>query len=763
MKLRIKFAALSTTILLALSSTSAFAADPGLDKMPEHVDPQSWMLSDNMTANDYRPIPGINWLTSDIKAEKPIRGALIVVDFPDQGFILSQPEGSDPAGNPRGVGSIPREEVPEFFKDYLTKPSALNNYQTMDSVWKENSYGKWGVTLDAFGPYQLSKNEFQYGLDSMNPGTLPKNYPSGNLFQDGINAAMADLNASGVEYDFAFILHAGYAESAVWQEFGEMMFLNPDSIPDEFGPPRDLPGFETLPNWAKTRYVPWTSYFAAKTIWSAASSAKINGKSIRVSIQGESNGLATFAHEFGHLQTLGDNYNNPFGDPPVRSYAGNWELMASGSFNGPGGPHTRYFIPATQGGSSPAEHTLRNKLKQGFLSNDEIIQIDRDNIKDSGPLFADIISREVPVGSKFGRTGLHGINISMKDLTPTNYLTGDWRNDMPSKALYNNYTIEVVDRVGSDSFQSDSGVLISKTKNAESAPFIWVVDSHPEDINLPDFKRPDGTTAMFSKGDERQLADALFHSGNGSTLVSGKFDGSIGNDTVVSEYVDPYNKLHFYILGNYKDAEGALHYQVAVRNTDGAGSFKRGVNVSDGAVQPAVPGKVAVYHYNVTNTGEAKDIFRLNASAGADWTVQLDHNVIAVEPGKTVDVPVYVNIPKGKTAPANITFTATSETDSKKSGTETNLLPSSLTATGLSSVIESFDKAGAFKAGAAQALKAQLAGVAQFEKAGTKDKVIKHMNGFKVLLDQQKNTNVITNKAYNSLKAYADAMIEIWQ
>jgi len=763
LKLRIKFAALSTTILLAMSSTSAFAADPGLDKMPDHVDPQSWVLPDDMTWNGYKPIPGIDWKTSDIKPEKEIRGVLIVVDFPDQGFILSQPKGSDLAGNPRSIGSIPREDVPEFFKNFLTMPSALNNYQTMDSFWKENSYGKWGVTLDAYGPYRLDKNEFQYGLESsMNPGTLPKNYPTGNLFQDGINAATADINASGKDYDFAFIVHAGYAESAVWQEFGEMMFLNPDKVPDEFGPPKNLPGFENTPNWAKTRYVPWTSYFAAKAIWSSASSAKINGKTIRVSIQGESNGLATFAHEFGHLQTLGDNYNNPFGNPPARSYAGNWELMSSGSFNGPGGPHTRYFIPATQGGSSPAQHTLRNKLKQGFLSNDEVLQLKSDDLKQTGLVFADIISREVPIGSKFGKTGLHGINISMNDLTPTNYLTGDWRNDMIG-GKYNNYTLEVVDRVGTDSFQTDSGVLISKTKNAESAPFIWVVDSHPEDINLPDFIRPDGTTAMLSLGDERQISDALFHAGNGATLVSGKFDGSIGKDTVVSEYIDPYNKLHFYVLGNYKDAAGALHYQVAVRNTEGSGANKRGVNVSATTAQPAVPGKVAVYHFNVTNNGEAKDLIRINASAGDDWTVQLQHNVLAVEPGETVDVPVYVEIPKGKTAPANLTFTATSETDSKQSVTDTNLLPSNLSATGLSSVIESFDKAGAFKAGAAQALNLHLAGVAQFEKTGSADKVIKQMNGFKVLLDQQKNTNVISAKAYNSLKANVDAMIEVWK
>ncbi|MBM7693804.1 M6 family metalloprotease-like protein [Peribacillus deserti] len=761
MKVGTKIAALSTTIFLAMSTTAAFAAEPGLDKIPGPVDPQSWVNPEDMTWNDYYQVPGINWNTTDIKPETELKGALILVDFPDQDFILTKPKGSELIGNPQ-VDAVPREKLGEWWKNFLNVPSKLNNYQTIDNFWKENSHGKWGVSLDSYGPYRLDKNEFQYGLEnSMNSGARPSNYPSGNLFTDGVNAAVADINASGKEYDFAFIVHAGYDESTVWQELGEMKFLNQDAVPDEFGPPKDMPGFENMPNWAKTRYVPWSSWYAAKSIWSAASSATINGKNIRVSIQGESDGMGTFAHEFGHLRGLGDNYNNAALDP--RTYSGYWETMSRGSFNGPGGTHTRWMIPSTLGASLSAPHMLRNKMKQGFVSDDEVLRLNRDELKESGPAFADIVARQAPVGSKFGRTGIHGINISMDDLTPTDYLAGDWRNDILNNRLYNNYTLEVVDRFGADSFAADSGVLIAKTKNAESSPNIWVVDSHPEDINLKDFTRPDGTTAMVGKGDPRQTLDALFKAGNGASLVSGQFDGSIDKDTIVSEYIDPYNKLQFYILGKHKDNDGVLRYQVAVRNTEGAGAYKRGVNVSAGTIQPAVQEKVAVYHFNVTNTGEAKDLIRVNASAGDDWKVQLDHNVIAVEPGATVAVPVYVKIPKGKTTPATLTFKATSETDSKQSVTETNLLPSNLSAVGLSSVIDSFAKEGAFKAGAAQALKAHLNSVGQFEKKGSADKVVKHVNDFKEFLELKKGAKQISVKAYDSLKAYADAMIEIWK
>ncbi|MED4207469.1 M6 family metalloprotease domain-containing protein [Neobacillus mesonae] len=647
--MRQKFSALALFVCFVLLtvSTTAYAEEPGLADFPEPVDSQSWVLPRDMTWADYKPVPGVDWQNANVKPERVLKGALILVDFPDLEFIVSEKEGSEIAGNPQGVGNIPREELGKFWVDYLTKPQPLNNYRTINEYWMENSYGKWKVELDAFGVYRMDGNEFQYGLNEFNQQAyMPPGYSGKNLRTEAVSKSQKDIDASGVKYDFKFILHSGYAETGVWQEFGEMMFQNADAVPKEFGPPAD-----GMPNWAITRYVPWTSWYAAKAIWSSASGG--------VSIQGESNGMATFAHEFGHIMTLGDNYNNPYGDPVSRTYAGSWELMSSGSFNGPGGSHTRWMIPATQGGSVPPHHMLRNKIKQGFLSPNQYLSLDRDKLAETGPVFTDILAREVPTGSQFGRTGIYGINIGMVDKTPRNYLKNDWRADMQNGAnWYNNYTLEVVDRVGSDSFVPDSGVLMAKTRNSESAPNIWVIDSHPEDINLEDFKRPDGTTAMLSKGGLEQLADALFKAGTG--------------DGVVSEYKDEHNRLHFYILDKKKDNAGALSYRVAVRHMDGSGPFTRGVAVVNGSVDQAVPGRVAVYHFKVTNTGNATDLFRLNAKSEAGWEVKLQHNVIEVEAGKTIDVPVYVKIPlDGKNglspAPSNLTFTSTSETDSEKS------------------------------------------------------------------------------------------------
>ncbi len=639
------------SFLLTAISTTAYAEQPGLSDFPEPVDSQSWVLPRDMSWSDYRPVPGIDWNTAEIQPERVIKGALIIVDFPDRDFILSQPEGSEIAGNPIGTGKVPRDQLGKWWEDFLNKPSSLNNYRTVNEYWRENSFGKWKIELKAFGPYRMDGNEFEYGLNEFGQQVnMPAGFKGRNLRTEAVQKAQADLAASGETFDFRFIVHSGYDESGVWQELGEMMFQNAKSVTPSFGP--NVAG---MSNSAVTRYVPWTSWYAAKGIWSSAGGG--------TSIQGENDGMGTFAHEFGHIMSLGDNYNNPYGIPVSRTYSGPWELMSRGSFNGPGGPHTRWMVPSTLGASAPSHHMLRNKIKQGFLAPDQYLSLDRDKLVESGPVFADIISREVPTGSQFGRTGLHGINISMVDNTPANSLSDDWRADMQRGAKwYNNYTLEVVDRVGYDSFVPDSGVLLAKTKNTESAPNIWVIDSHKEDINLVDFKRPDGTTAMLSKGDYQQLADSLFKAGTGAG--------------VVSEYKDENNRLHFYILGKKHDATGALSYRVAVRNIDGAGSFTRGVAIANGTSEFAAPGRVAVYNFSVTNSGNSSDLIRLNAKTQAGWDIMLENNVIEVEAGKTVNVPVYVKIPKNsktgvQPVPTDLTFTSTSETDPAKSASAT--------------------------------------------------------------------------------------------
>src|SRR6185503_16704518 len=91
---------------------------------------------------------------------------------------------------------------------------------------------------------------------------------------------------------------------------------------------------------------------------------------------------------------------------------------------------------------------------------------------------------------------------------------------------------------------------LSKSKNS-GTPSLWLIDPNPQDIGMIDFYRPDGTPVAVVRGDPRQLNDATFHAGTGS--------GS------QYEYVDTFNKLHFYVLSTQRGDDGVLRYRVAVR------------------------------------------------------------------------------------------------------------------------------------------------------------------------------------------------------
>ena len=84
---------------------------------------------------------------------------------------------------------------------------------------------------------------------------------------------------------------------------------------------------------------------------------------------------------------------------------------------------------------------------------------------------------------------------------------------------------------------------------------MWLIDPNPQDIGMIDFYRPDGTPVAVVRGDPRQLNDATFHAGTNS-----------GSEY---EYVDTFNSLHFYVLDTYRNAQGVLFYNVAVRRTTG--------------------------------------------------------------------------------------------------------------------------------------------------------------------------------------------------
>ena len=267
---------------------------------PKPIDPQIVQDQDDMTWEDYHPIPGRNWADPSIIPGRKFRMALVAVDFPDQPFVITLPKKSDPFGNPQ-IDPVKRDDVPEFYSDFWLKPSSVNHGQTINGYWMEQSRGRFGITaLDPFGPYRMPKNLWEYGLNEyrQNSSTPDGSIAKSRMEPDVDSLWRADAGNILSEYDAILRIYAGYDETGVWQEFGEMKFLSMDDIPAEWGNPDT-----TKPRWIPTRYVPWTSWKAGQMQWGLSS--------IR---QGENSG--TITHELGHYAfDTGDNNNNPYVQP----------------------------------------------------------------------------------------------------------------------------------------------------------------------------------------------------------------------------------------------------------------------------------------------------------------------------------------------------------------------------------------------------------------------------------------------------------------
>jgi hypothetical protein len=201
---------------------------------PAPIDPQNWTFQDNLTWNDYKAIPGQDYSDPSVQPSvKKWKVALVVTDFPDKPFTLTKPAGSTIYGTPTAeANSVPRADVPAFLRDFLNKPQPLNHFQTMNRYWMEDSFGKYGVQLDAYGPYMMPGRSYQYFMTEFggnaNQAHCPDsaNYPCNRNFRTDARAAwLADVGQDVISsYDNIFYVSAGEDESAAWQEFGMMKF-----------------------------------------------------------------------------------------------------------------------------------------------------------------------------------------------------------------------------------------------------------------------------------------------------------------------------------------------------------------------------------------------------------------------------------------------------------------------------------------------------------------------------------------------------------
>jgi hypothetical protein len=292
-------------------------------------------------------------------------------------------------------------------------------------------------------------------------------------------------------------------------------------------------------------------------------------------------------------------------------------------------------VPATEGAAMPAGLMLRSKVRFNFLGENQVLKLTRAGLTEAGVTIAQVAARAVePWAGTYA-----GITVAMdQDRSPLEDIN---THPLSSGApVWNFYSVEVVQRIGYDSFTPDNGVLLAKNKTNEDRQntcgygcFTWVIDAHPEDIHMVDFKRPNGETVMRTVADYRQLNDALFHAG----LNSGS----------AYEWEDTPNRLHFYVVDRTANADGVLSYKVAVRSLDGAGPGTRGARLTAGNSCT----------FLLTNSGSgAADVYRLSVTGG-----QLANGLAALKPGESQAVRVFAN--------RRATLKAVSESDPTVSAT----------------------------------------------------------------------------------------------
>ena len=291
--------------------------------------------------------------------------------------------------------------------------------------------------------------------------------------------------------------------------------------------------------------------------------------------------------------------------------------------------------------------------------------LERNTLADQGVAVATVQARSSVPGANelVGVTVNFGTGGDLAGTCANQGYTGDQLFYCPNRSgSYTAYRLEVVERVGNDSFVPGHGVLLSKSRTS-GTPNAWIIDPRPQDIGMIDFYRPDGTPVAVVRGDPRQLNDATFHAGTNS--------GS------AFEYVDTFNSLHFYVLDTRRDASGVLTYDLGVRRTTGD-PFERGLSLGKAKETGNEEGLLATCSFPITNTGEAgtgifdSDIYRVSAtSSSGNWSLTIPNTLAAVPAGETVDVPVRVALDSGgRRAITTVTLRATSETDPSKTATK---------------------------------------------------------------------------------------------
>lgn len=189
---------------------------------------------------------------------------------------------------------------------------------SVKDFYLENSWDQFNLTVDVAGPYTASQNMSYYGAnDSYGNDVRPRELVTEavNFADPTVNFANYDNDGNG-SVDGVYIIYAGYGEEAGG-------------------------GADCI--WAHAWSIP-TVTKDGKTISSYSCSAELRGSSGTTITS-----IGVICHEFGHVLGAPDYYDTNYSTGGSFEGTGQWDMMASGSWN--------------NNGVTPAHHNAYTKVK----------------------------------------------------------------------------------------------------------------------------------------------------------------------------------------------------------------------------------------------------------------------------------------------------------------------------------------------------------------------------------------------------------------
>lgn len=210
------------------------------------------------------------------------------------------------------------ESIKAFYNDVLNK-EGFSQYGAAGSVhdyFSVMSRGAFDLSFDVIGPVKVSKSATYYGGPSAIMGGTDH---IGEFITEAIKNADAQYDIDWTKYDWdgdgeveqVFVLYAGYGQATggptgtIWPNAWTL---------DEALQNQDGNGGFSLDGVYINQYA-------------CANELYLNSGNTPM-------GLGVFCHEFSHCMGLPDMYDTSYGTTPTM---GDWDLLASGSYNGPQG------------------------------------------------------------------------------------------------------------------------------------------------------------------------------------------------------------------------------------------------------------------------------------------------------------------------------------------------------------------------------------------------------------------------------------------